>query len=197
MKTISIASVATVILSSSLAFAHGARGLAALDRDGNGMVTRDEMRTTVLAKFDSADTNQDGLLTANELAARAAARQQERFSKRDKNNDGRLTRDEVARMPEAVFKKLDANGDGALTSDEIKGRGAGKRGALHFGRVDENHDGAISRDESVGAAERRFARIDQNHDGVVTAEEAKAGHHRGHGGKHGKAGQPGANQPAK
>jgi Ca2+-binding EF-hand superfamily protein len=190
MKTITIASIATVILSSSLAFAHGGRGgLARFDRDGNGVVTRDEMHTTVLAKFDSADNNKDGRLTPDEMQAAKTARAQARFAKKDKNGDGRLSRDEVPRMPDAMWKKLDTNGDGALTPDELAAHRGGQHGK-HAGKIDANQDGAISRDEAIAAADRRFARIDTNGDGVVTADEAKAAHHG-----HGKRGQQGPEQP--
>src|SRR5690349_19240904 len=65
-----IASVGTVLFTSGLAFDHGGgKGLARYYRDGNGAVTRDEMRTTEAERFDKMHTNKDGRLTLDEIQA--------------------------------------------------------------------------------------------------------------------------------
>src|SRR3954468_11993080 len=96
MKTMTIASIATLLVTSSLAFAHGAHeGLARFDRDGNGIVSRDEMRATEKARFEKMDVNHDGRLTIDEMASARQERAEARFAKQDKNGDGKLSRDEV------------------------------------------------------------------------------------------------------
>ena len=70
MKRMMIASTASLVLTSGLALAHGGgHGLARFDRDGNGAVTRDEMRTTAIEHFQKMDTNGDGRLTPDEIHA--------------------------------------------------------------------------------------------------------------------------------
>lgn len=197
MNKMMIASIATVLATSSIAFAHGkGMGLARFDRDGNGVVTRDEMRTTSGEQFAKLDANKDGRLTLDEMRAAHLSRAAEHFAKKDKNNDGQLSRDEVPRMPENVFKQIDKNGDGLLSRDELaaaKGAHSGERGAAHFAKADADHDGAISQSEFIAGADRRFARIDTNGDGVITQDEMKAAHHHG---KHGQGGAPGQGTPS-
>ena len=185
-----MASVAALLATSSLALAHGAgKGLARFDRDGNGVVTRDEMRTTAIERFDKTDTNHDGRLTPDEIQAAAREHAAEHFAKKDANKDGKLSRSEVPKMPDEVFTRLDANKDGALTPDELaagKGGRFQQHGERRFQHADTNGDGAISKDEMLAGVDKRFARLDANGDGVVTQDEMKAAHHR-----HGKPGDAG------
>jgi len=187
MKKLMMGSFAALLATSGLAYAHGqghGRGLAQFDRDGNGVVTRDEMHATATAKFIEADANHDGKVTVDEVRAAFQVKSAERFAKQDKNNDGALSKDEVARMPQDRFTKLDANKDGKLSRDELQsmhGRFEG-HGQKFFEMVDQNHDQAVTRDEALAAADQKFAAIDTNKDGVVTADEVKA-HHGGHHGQ--------------
>jgi len=183
MKRIMIASVATLLAASGVALAHGgSRGLTRFDRDGNGVVTRDEMRTTEIERFEKIDANKDGRLTLDEIQAANRDRAAKHFAARDANKDGKLSRDEVARMPDQMFARLDENKDGFLTPDELakKGERFQNHAQGRFEHEDTNHDGAISRDEALARVDQRFARLDTNGDGVLTQEEMKAGH-RGHG----------------
>ena len=181
MNRIMIASVAALLATSSLALAHGGgKGLARFDRDGNGVVTRSEMRTTAGEHFDKVDTNHDGKLTAEEMQAAHRERAAKHFAAKDTDKDGKLSRAEVAKMPDPKFAQLDANHDGFLTPDELA-QGHRGHGGKGFGHADTNGDGAISRDEALAGSDKRFARLDTNGDGVVTQEEMKAHHHGGHG----------------
>jgi Ca2+-binding EF-hand superfamily protein len=177
MKTTIIASMVTVLAASSLAFAHGEHGgLARFDRDGNGIVSKDEMRAAEKERFEKMDVNHDGRLTLDEIAAVAEERASKRFAKQDKNGDGQLSRAEVARMPDAVFARLDQNRDGSLSKDELtKGAGHAKdHAAKRFAKQDKNGDGAISADEAQAGTDERFARMDKNGDGLLTQDELKA-----------------------
>lgn len=186
MNRMMIASVAALLATSSLAFAHGAgKGLARFDRDGNGVVTRTEMRTTESEHFDKIDTNHDGQLSVDEIEAARREGAAKHFAAKDTDKDGKLSRAEVAKMPDAVFARIDANHDGFLTPDELAQahQGHGQKG---FQRADTNGDGVISRDEALARSDKRFARLDTNGDGVITQEEMNAHHH----GKDGKDGKP-------
>jgi Ca2+-binding EF-hand superfamily protein len=182
MNRTMIASVAALLATSSLAFAayaHGeGKGLARFDRDGNGVVTRSEMRTTESERFDKIDTNHDGQLSGDEIQAAHREAAAKHFAAKDTDKDGKLSRAEVAKMPDAMFARIDANKDGFLTPDELAQahQGHGQKGFL---RADTNGDGTISRDEALAHSDKRFARLDTNGDGVITQEEAKAAHHHG------------------
>ena len=119
MNRMMIASIATLLAVPAVALAHGSKGLAHFDRDGNGTVTRDEMRTTEIERFDKADANHDGRLTLDEIEAAHKERAAKHFADKDANKDGKLSRTEVPKMPDEVFARLDANKDGSLTPDEL------------------------------------------------------------------------------
>jgi Ca2+-binding EF-hand superfamily protein len=71
----------------------------ALDEDGDGTVTREEMWRVVTRSV--------------------AKRVQVRFSQLDRNGDGKVTRDEVNKMDAARFARFDLNRDGAFTAPEL------------------------------------------------------------------------------
>src|SRR5689334_8417484 len=143
MNRMMIASVAALLATSSLALAHGGgKGLARFDRDGNGVVTRSEMRTTAGEHFDKIDTNHDGKLTIDEIQAAHREAAAKHFAAKDTDKDGKLSRAEVSKMPDEKFARLDTNKDGFLTPDELAQghQGHGGKGFLH---ADTNGDGAI------------------------------------------------------
>jgi Ca2+-binding EF-hand superfamily protein len=187
MNKMILASAVALLATSSLTLAHGQgqgkKGLLRFDRDGNGVVTLDEMRTGALERFDRMDANKDGRLTLDEIVAAETERAAKRFAEMDKNHDGKLERAEVPKMPDEVFARLDKDGNGSISREEMAlahGSGSDKAARERLQRADKNHDGAISRDEAKAEVEARFASLDTNHDGVLSAEELKAAH-RGHG----------------
>lgn len=101
----------------------------ALDLDGDGMLTPEEMAGAREARFAGADSNGDGVLDRDELMARGSermARGIDRMLERaDADGDGALSAEELAEMrpgrggPEAMFDRFDADGDGALTEAEF------------------------------------------------------------------------------
>ena len=121
--------------------------LARADRDGNGLLSHDEVRQgapRLAASFDAIDANHDGQLSPQEIRAwsRSHAAQRGRdgagavaahFARADRDGNGLLSRDEAAvHLPRiaAKFDRIDANHDGMITSQELgdylKGRRAGR-----------------------------------------------------------------------
>lgn len=107
----------------------GGAGFARMDADGDGVVTRAEMRTARRAVFDRIDRDGDGALSPAEIvAARERARRLaqmaeagagNRLDRMDGDGDGTITLAEFdGRMP--VFDLLDGDGDGALSRAELE-----------------------------------------------------------------------------
>ena len=111
---------------------HGIRGIEfeALDADGDGRITEDEMAARHAARFD-VDADGDGRVTAAEIEARITSRAAER----------------AARM----VARMDRNDDGVLGPEELQPRRGGGR---IFARIDADDDGAISRAEFDAARAR-------------------------------------------
>ncbi len=96
----------------------------ALDADGDGEVSRDELRAHRQARFAEADADGDGRLDRDEMIAA----------------EHRRAGDRVDRM----LARLDTDGDSALSPDEMpKPRHTGAM----FDRLDRDDSGGISRAE--------------------------------------------------
>ena len=162
----------------------------ALDRDGDGKVSREELR----GGFDRVDADDDGFISRDELAQvrrelgekRAGegreekappARPQilEKLKALDKDGDGTVSRDEFQGPPE-LFDRLDADKDGSVTTEE--GIQFARQAPGHnpeavkerFRAMDKDNDGSISRDEFQGPAPR-FDILDANKDGLISQDE--------------------------
>ena len=135
----------------------------AMDADKDDKVTKAESDAFHAARTKAADTNADGKLSAEELAAmqikemmaRATDRAAKMIEKLDTDGDKMLSDTEFAAAPgrAEMFKKIDADGDGAITKVEaddaierMKHRGHG-RGGKH-GRDDHGDDHGGDQDGS-------------------------------------------------
>lgn len=81
---------------------------AEIDTDGNGELTRDELRAYRKNKAQdrrgraqAADTDGNGALSVNEATAAGMQRLVKNFSKIDANGDGQVTRDEMRQLRES------------------------------------------------------------------------------------------------
>ena len=96
----------------------------AIDIDGDGTITKVELRKAVAA-LKNLDTDGDGNITLAEVTPMGGMRGDpaefvDRMMENDKNGDGKLTADELTgRMAEQLFQDGDQNGDGALDGAEL------------------------------------------------------------------------------
>jgi hypothetical protein len=120
-------------LSTSAEAQRGGGRVAGADRNGDGVVTRDEWRGSEQS-FRRHDWNDDGVLSGEELRGRASRRSTDRdqpygsqeyvdrtpgeFARWDDDRDGRITREEWPSSWES-FREADRNNDGVLTRDEF------------------------------------------------------------------------------
>jgi hypothetical protein len=122
--------------------------LAKADANGDGMITRDELKAAHQAMRAESqkklDTNGDGVVSDEERAAARARFRAEHFAEADKNHDGALSADEVPARRWEHIKVADANGDGKITAAELDA-------AFAAGKIrppDRHHgEGAPDRDE--------------------------------------------------
>jgi hypothetical protein len=104
---------------------HSSRMLIAnYDTDADGTVTRAELESGLRQYFMQADTNRDGRLDPDEVAA-----ENQRRIKRDGsaaiplidwNHDGYVDFNEFASGVRSQFEQLDLDGDGRVTIDEFR-----------------------------------------------------------------------------
>ncbi len=88
----------------------------ALDKDGDGAISRDEARARGAKRFGRLDADGDGKVSREEFLGR----HQRRFAGLDADGDGAVTRDEFDARSDARFEKIDQNGDGRVTLEELR-----------------------------------------------------------------------------
>ncbi|HVW06316.1 MAG TPA: hypothetical protein VHB78_15000 [Vicinamibacterales bacterium] len=159
--------------------------LKALDRNGDGRITGDELpafgrgRDGRLGRgrgaFGRSGGARDGAAADDDLTSTLMA-----F---DQDKDGKLTKAEVPGRFQGLFERVDANKDGVLTADEVRsgasaqtpvGDGEGPAGPP---RGEPNGDGA--RDGRGGEGRRGgpfgpdplIAALDVDHDGALSTDE--------------------------
>ena len=180
--------------------------LKTLDKNGDGMLTRDEAGVTFGPRGGERGGGErgrggDGEVppipgpTADELLATLLSY--------DKNGDGKLEKSEVPERLQGMFDRGDADKNAVLDAAELKklaadqaagspggggrrgggpegGRGRGGPGAadVAFTALDTNHDGRISADEIATAATSLKA-LDRDNSGSITEDEVRPAGGRG------------------
>jgi Ca2+-binding EF-hand superfamily protein len=132
------------------------RSFQTYDRNGDGDLTRDEVRQ---ARRNGRGPADDRLLVDDGDEAG-------RFDSLDANGDNRISRSEWRDGREA-FERLDENRDGALTRAELT---ADATAPDRFDALDLDRNGSITRGEWIESA-AGFSRLDTNRDGRLTRQE--------------------------
>lgn len=196
---------------------HGERGAAMIERldtNKDGKVSLDEFKTNVSATFKTFDADGNGQVTKDEIKARhnafkdarkavrdaadadkATAREAlqaagpfmlpgagKMFDRADTDKNGTLSEAEVLVSAEKIFERRDSNKDGALDTADARpmkgkghhGKGGEQRAERMLKRLDTNSDGKVSQDEMLAGATQTFERFDADKNGEVTKAEVDA-----------------------
>lgn len=161
--------------------------LMVLDRNGDGILTKDEVPERMQGMFARIDTNNDGKLTQDEIKASAAAqrgpngpaqrggeptRRDPLLNALDTDHDGVISREEIAAAP-ASLKVLDKDGDGTISQTELRPpqMTPTDRADHMLDEWDTNKDGKITKPEAPDRIQEQFEKIDTNNDGFLTKDE--------------------------
>lgn len=188
---ISLISAAAMMSSAAYAEGHGGKGKRGgmqgaqiermfnqADANSDGVLTRDELRASVAAKFASMDSDANGQISRDEMKAERDAMRNARFAALDSDGNGTLSAGEMtARMQDRMaqrmqrrIERLDTNGDGQISQEEMEAKMQERRGQ----RGERGKRGERRSEERGERRERRGG------------EHAKRGERRG--GEHGKRG---------
>ncbi len=172
---------AALLLPTSLLAQNADDIFKALDANGDGTISRDEVKSDKKAAFDrllrSSDKNKDGKLTRDEFSG--AAKEDDRPANvqggigRPGQDGGRRNGD-----PERFFQMLDRNKDGKVTLDEVPDQAKTRLKPI-FERLGKDEitkeDLAKLRPNGAGKpkgnADEFFKRFDKNKDGKVALNE--------------------------
>ena len=133
---VAVASIAAVASTSVLAKDGPRRGgniFKTADANDDGKLSLEEMVTLATSRFDKTDANSDGEITAEELAENARRQRSERRIQRmltrlDYNGDGKVTKVELEDQAKKRFALLDGNEDGFVERAELRRAFMGMRG---------------------------------------------------------------------
>ena len=152
----------------------------AMDTNRDNRITRNEWQGTAWT-FATTDRNGDGVLTADEVngtvnegtvgtSGTASPDANAWFNGLDRNRNGRLERNEWTGSA-ADFERLDTNQNNLLSRAEaVAGFGATAAVTEEFNRLDANRDGKLTIRE-WNWNRRSFEQQDANGDGVITSRE--------------------------
>jgi hypothetical protein len=151
--------------------------LLELDMNDDGVVTRQELEARALERWNKNDVDHDGKVTAKEMTAKLAEFRLERFAARDADGNGVLEQAEFADLPDAIVMRFDVDRSGTLSQAELDNGflavdGRGSPdGGLKLLPGDANNDGAITRPEAAATARLMAKTIDADGDGRLSAAE--------------------------
>src|SRR4029078_5548811 len=128
-------------------------------------ISKADFTKNVDARFGSIDTNKDGNLSKDEVAAVQAKALADPAAAEQK-------------QMEADFKKLDTNHDNSLSLAEFKAAAPALRprqtADQMLAALDANKDGKVSAAEYRSGPLANFDKADADHNGVLTAQELQA-----------------------
>ena len=111
-----------------------------LDTDRNGSVSHEELAAHKARRSEGLDANADGVVSFEEVQAQRQRHREERararFARLDRDGDGEVSVAEFEARGERLFEKLDADGDGEVSREEFRAAHRGHRRGHHDGQGD-------------------------------------------------------------
>lgn len=166
------------------------------DHNGDGIISRHEMRGQYKHKFNAYDRNRDGVITRKEYRpirkSQATQRTNQSLAKNkskrafdhfDRNRDGLISKHEMSRKIKRIYVNYDSNGDGELNLREyrrlingrvvkqVKKKRVRNSNPNAFDFHDKNGDGIITKNEMPG---NQFYAYDLNANNKVTRAEFRS-----------------------
>lgn len=160
---------------------------AALDADGDGTISKAELKKAITA-LKKLDADNDGNITRAECGLGAAAaggappagqnanadatQWMDRIMANDKNKDGKLSPNELNENEKQMLQNADANKDGFIDRDELQAfvnNQNALNGAMNAfgGAANAGRNGGRGGNEAMGF----FLKYDLNQDGKLSADE--------------------------
>ena len=168
---------------------------AAIDADGDGVITSRELRRAAAA-IKSLDADGDGNITLEEASPQRGPGRGgpggpggrggpgnpddmiDRFMENDQNGDGVLSPDEVPQQMGRMLSGADSNGDGVVDREELtaavenmQNRFRGRGGPGGQGRGGPGQGGLGGRGGNAEETYRRLMASDTNGDGLLSPQE--------------------------
>lgn len=144
---------------------------ARADVDNDGRISQAEFVQARVGRLTAMDANGDGTVTVEEMRASREARRAERrvamFDRLDANKDGSISRAEFETRPERGPRPEQAGERRGPRAYHMRGPGRG-----HGGPRGERGPVVIA--EAQAKAVEAFAKIDADHDGYITQAERQA-----------------------
>lgn len=128
------------------------------DTNADGVVTAEELAAAAKAQFDESDTDKDGFLSVEEFTAAAGRMAAERMAAM------------IAERAGTMVDRQDDNGDGKLSSDELR---IARVGGDFIKRFDTDGDGKVTRAEFDAVT----AKMTQGRQGMAERMKDRMGRH--------------------
>ncbi len=146
-----------------------AQGQAAQSAQPTQAISKADFTKNVDTRFAAIDSNRDGALSKQEIAAMQSKALADAAAAEQK-------------QVEADFKKLDTNNDGSLSLAEFKAAAPAIRvrqtADQMLAELDSNKDGKVTAAEYRAGPLANFDKADANHDGTLTAQELASARRR-------------------
>jgi hypothetical protein len=153
---------------------HGGGGM----RGGHMPITRGEVVARAKQRFESMDTNNDGVVTRAEFDAFNAKRMAAFQERRARMQQRMAQRTQPPVAPGVDMSTAPSSGAPGAPGDGRgwrQGRGGeGKGRGDMFARLDTKGNGRLTAEEFAAPELARFDRVDTNHDGTISRQERDA-----------------------
>jgi Ca2+-binding EF-hand superfamily protein len=142
------------------------------DKNGDGMLSKEECPGNMKEQFKAIDADNDGKLTADEVKSiKKEVSSGDWFTKMDKDNDGKIIFSECPKNFKQDFCVVDINQDKKITRTEFELVLKFVKDSDLFELFDQNEDGYLIPDECSERIMKKFSTYDEDKDGKLTLPE--------------------------